>query len=149
MEDIRNPECVKQWPDCVEGEYNPMCCRFPKSCSCEVANVRKEQDKTPANTYKSKIRRVDGYETNGGAFSPTAVSYYNKHAVMFVSDDETRPNVYEEDQLHTLGLSIINKLKEQIQLGPELGKAVGVVVNEFSKAGIVIDPLEIVKPTEQ
>jgi hypothetical protein len=31
-----NPECVAQWPDCHEGGYNPRCCRFPKSCSCEV-----------------------------------------------------------------------------------------------------------------
>lgn len=32
--DRRDPECVKRWPDCVDGEYNPSCCRFPKSCSC-------------------------------------------------------------------------------------------------------------------
>jgi hypothetical protein len=32
----RNPECVANWPDCYEGGYNPHCCRFPKSCSCEV-----------------------------------------------------------------------------------------------------------------
>ena len=33
---MRNPECLKQWPDCVDGEYNPLCCRFPKSCSCDI-----------------------------------------------------------------------------------------------------------------
>lgn len=28
--------CVENWPDCATGEYNPSCCRFPKSCSCTV-----------------------------------------------------------------------------------------------------------------
>lgn len=28
--------CVEQWPGCSEGDYNPHCCRFPKSCSCTV-----------------------------------------------------------------------------------------------------------------
>lgn len=28
--------CVEAWPECQEGEYNPKCCRFPKSCSCIV-----------------------------------------------------------------------------------------------------------------
>jgi hypothetical protein len=32
----RDPECVANWPDCYEGGYDPSCCRFPKSCSCEV-----------------------------------------------------------------------------------------------------------------
>ena len=32
--DGRDPECVKQWPDCFDGGYDPSCCRFPKSCSC-------------------------------------------------------------------------------------------------------------------
>jgi hypothetical protein len=26
--------CEEQWPDCVDDEYNPACCRFPKRCSC-------------------------------------------------------------------------------------------------------------------
>jgi hypothetical protein len=26
--------CVEAWPECVDGEYNPACCRFPKPCSC-------------------------------------------------------------------------------------------------------------------
>lgn len=26
--------CVENWPDCASGQYNPACCRFPKSCSC-------------------------------------------------------------------------------------------------------------------
>jgi hypothetical protein len=32
--DGRDPDCVAAWPDCVDGEYDPRCCRFPKSCSC-------------------------------------------------------------------------------------------------------------------
>lgn len=28
--------CVEAWPNCATGEYNPACCRFPKSCSCTV-----------------------------------------------------------------------------------------------------------------
>lgn len=32
----RHAACVEAWPDCREGEYNPYCCRFPKSCRCDV-----------------------------------------------------------------------------------------------------------------
>ena len=32
--DSRDPECVKKWPECESGGYDPRCCRFPKSCSC-------------------------------------------------------------------------------------------------------------------
>lgn len=32
----RNPTCVEQWPECEDGAYHPSCCRFPKSCSCNV-----------------------------------------------------------------------------------------------------------------
>lgn len=28
--------CVENWPECAEGEYNPRCCRWPKSCSATV-----------------------------------------------------------------------------------------------------------------
>lgn len=28
--------CVENWPDAETGEYNPSCCRFPKSCSATV-----------------------------------------------------------------------------------------------------------------
>lgn len=30
----RLKSCVEEWPECSSGEYNPLCCRFPKSCSC-------------------------------------------------------------------------------------------------------------------
>lgn len=35
--DRRSPECVARWPECESGAYDPRCCRFPKSCSCERA----------------------------------------------------------------------------------------------------------------
>ncbi|GEL47422.1 hypothetical protein CHO01_25380 [Cellulomonas hominis] len=28
--------CVERWPEAETGEYNPSCCRFPKSCSATV-----------------------------------------------------------------------------------------------------------------
>ncbi len=28
--------CVEAWPDCHTGGYDPVCCRFPKSCSATV-----------------------------------------------------------------------------------------------------------------
>lgn len=36
MSDRRLRACAEAWPACQEGEYNPSCCRFPKSCSCTV-----------------------------------------------------------------------------------------------------------------
>ena len=44
LEEVREPPprtrrlkaCVDEWPSCEEGEYHPLCCRFPKSCSCTV-----------------------------------------------------------------------------------------------------------------
>jgi hypothetical protein len=32
----RLKSCIEAWPDCVSGDYNPYCCRFPKSCSCDI-----------------------------------------------------------------------------------------------------------------
>lgn len=29
----RDSRCVEAWAWCESGEYNPYCCRFPKSCS--------------------------------------------------------------------------------------------------------------------
>lgn len=42
-------ECVEAWPDCSEGDYDPKCCRFPKSCSCTVYG-----DDTPAELLESR-----------------------------------------------------------------------------------------------
>lgn len=37
--DERDPECVKAWPECASSEYDPACCRFPKSCSAGVVRM--------------------------------------------------------------------------------------------------------------
>lgn len=37
--DERDTECVKAWPDCASGAYDPACCRFPKSCSAGVVRM--------------------------------------------------------------------------------------------------------------
>lgn len=31
----KRTSCLEAWPECQNGSYNPACCRFPKSCSCE------------------------------------------------------------------------------------------------------------------
>lgn len=36
--------CVEAWPDCESGDYNPSCCRFPKSCSAGVYDLDRIQD---------------------------------------------------------------------------------------------------------
>jgi hypothetical protein len=36
--------CVEAWPDCESGEYNPACCRFPKSCSCTAYDPEQVTD---------------------------------------------------------------------------------------------------------
>lgn len=35
-QDRRLPGCVERWPECASGEFDPRCCRFPKSCSADV-----------------------------------------------------------------------------------------------------------------
>lgn len=46
----RNPECLDVWPDCVEWEYDPRCCRFPKSCSCDLRPRQRPTHPTPEAT---------------------------------------------------------------------------------------------------
>jgi hypothetical protein len=36
--------CVEQWPECETGDYDPACCRFPKSCSATVYDDDKVTD---------------------------------------------------------------------------------------------------------
>lgn len=36
--------CVEAWPECHEGGYDPQCCRFPKSCSCDVYDPARVTD---------------------------------------------------------------------------------------------------------
>lgn len=33
-------QCAEAWPDAVSGDYDPACCRFPKSCSVREATVK-------------------------------------------------------------------------------------------------------------
>lgn len=35
-DDGRDRECVARWPECHTCGYDPRCCRFPKSCRCDV-----------------------------------------------------------------------------------------------------------------
>jgi hypothetical protein len=51
--DERDPECVANWPDCYEGGYDPSCCRFPKSCSCEVRRPLPGPDNSSAGLTSS------------------------------------------------------------------------------------------------
>lgn len=32
-----DPACRERWPECRQGGYDPACCRFPKSCSCDAS----------------------------------------------------------------------------------------------------------------
>lgn len=50
--------CVDAWPECATGEYNPACCRFPKSCSATVYDSDRvdESDLDPApSTEREKL----------------------------------------------------------------------------------------------
>lgn len=38
--DTRLAECVRRWPGCEGGDYDPRCCRFPKSCSADIDLTR-------------------------------------------------------------------------------------------------------------
>jgi hypothetical protein len=38
-QDLREASCVEKWPECESGLYDPRCCRFPKSCSCDSAAI--------------------------------------------------------------------------------------------------------------
>lgn len=49
--------CQDRWPECQAGEYDPRCCRFPKSCSARpadepVATSVFKDDKRPLLTEK-------------------------------------------------------------------------------------------------
>lgn len=39
--DERTSDCVEKWPESVDGDYDPRCCRFPKSCSAGYQGLRK------------------------------------------------------------------------------------------------------------
>lgn len=39
MSNNRLPICIEAWPECEDGKYDPRCCRFPKSCSCNIVEI--------------------------------------------------------------------------------------------------------------
>lgn len=45
LHDNRDPDCVRKWPQCFSGEYDPKCCRFPKSCSAGTIGFKFEERK--------------------------------------------------------------------------------------------------------
>lgn len=44
--DGRDASCVANWPECINGQYNPNCCRWPKSCSVQTS-VGPQRGETP------------------------------------------------------------------------------------------------------
>jgi hypothetical protein len=55
----RDPACIAQWPDCYEGGYDPHCCRFPKSCSCEVrTSIPVEPQPEPADSLVERVASI-------------------------------------------------------------------------------------------
>jgi len=50
----RAPECVSRWPECEVGEYDPRCCRWPKSCSCWTG----ENSEAPVIEVRQKLAGV-------------------------------------------------------------------------------------------
>lgn len=48
--------CVEAWPDCYTMDYDPRCCRFPKSCSASVYSTEhvREEDLEPVSHFRSQ-----------------------------------------------------------------------------------------------
>lgn len=44
IRDTRSEVCKDLWPECRSGEYDPRCCRFPKSCSAGHVTILVEQE---------------------------------------------------------------------------------------------------------
>lgn len=70
----RLKSCVEDWPEAQSGEYNPSCCRFPKSCSADsvlnrvyTASMLEDPAPEPEETHQITI-------SIGGAPSPEAVA---------------------------------------------------------------------------
>lgn len=55
-----SPACVKRWPDCAPSEYNPSCCRFPKSCSPLDTDGAQEPLVCPECDHHINVHDVDG-----------------------------------------------------------------------------------------
>jgi hypothetical protein len=63
----RDPECVANWPDCYEGGYDPSCCRFPKSCSCEVGNSSAGLTSSPGGLVERVAKEIASAGGFGGS----------------------------------------------------------------------------------
>lgn len=50
-------ECVERWPECESGAYDPRCCRFPKSCSCNVRLEEIAAKMSNADRVREALRR--------------------------------------------------------------------------------------------
>ena len=64
----RLKSCVERWPECETGEYNPSCCRFPKSCSATVyseEHVTEDDLEPPAALVAAQgaARPVNSFDT--------------------------------------------------------------------------------------
>ena len=95
----RLKSCVEAWPECETGEYNPSCCRFPKSCSATVyseEHVTEDDLEPPAALVAAQgaARPVNSFDTtaerekNGGDSlhvapqEPSGVTNANGHSWM-------------------------------------------------------------------
>lgn len=59
--------CLANWPDAINGEYNPKCCRFPKSCSIEDFDSLSPERQTMLETMKyiRKPFNIDAVQVTG------------------------------------------------------------------------------------
>ena len=54
-----DPACRERWPECRQGGYDPACCRFPKSCSCDAPQ---QPVTAPPAAQRDNNRHRDGGE---------------------------------------------------------------------------------------
>ena len=58
-DEMRLQSCVDNWPECHSGEYDPRCCRFPKSCSCTEEAGPAEMRRKPIVDPLSEAEELD------------------------------------------------------------------------------------------
>jgi hypothetical protein len=52
-ERVQRAACLEEWPDARSMEYDPRCCRFPKSCS--IPDAPAERSEAPAGWLSSRF----------------------------------------------------------------------------------------------
>ncbi len=77
----RLKSCVEAWPECETGEYNPSCCRFPKSCSATVyseEHVTEDDLEPPAALVAAQgaARPVNSFDTTAERVKTVADSLH-------------------------------------------------------------------------